>query len=93
MQQFDEGGEATVHEGARLFFPGALPYDGQRAQAAQLATVWPGGKASRLYGALGAHWKTKKSAPALEALALAAVSDQPGAPVVGLAVVTGAPTP
>lgn len=93
MQQFDEGGEATVHEGARLFFPGALAYEGQHAQAAQLATVWPGGKASRLYEALGAHWKTKKSGPALNALALAAVSDQPGAPVVGLCVVTGVPPP
>lgn len=93
MQQFDEGGEATVHEGARLFFPGALRFEGQHAQAAQLATVWPGGKASRLYGAMAAHWKTKKSAPALKALALAALSDQPDAVLAGLALVTGVPTP
>jgi hypothetical protein len=93
MQQFDEGGEATVNEGARLFFPGALKYEGQQAQATQLATVWPGGKASRLYDALGAHWKTKKSEPALKQLALAAVSDQPGATLQGLALVTGVPAP
>ncbi|MEW5741860.1 MAG: hypothetical protein AB1938_23295 [Myxococcota bacterium] len=93
MQQFDEGGEATVHEGARLFFPGLLQYEGQHAEAAQLATVWPGGKASRLYDALGAHWKTKRSEPALKQLALAAASDQPGAALAGLGLVTGVPAP
>jgi hypothetical protein len=93
MQQFDEGGEATVHEGARLFFPGLLRYEGQHAQAAHLAGVWPGGKASRLYDALVAHWKTKKSEPALRQLALAAASDQPGAALAGLALVTGVPAP
>lgn len=91
MQQFDEGGEATVGEGARLFFPGALEYEDQHGQAAELASVWPGGKASRLYEAMGAHWKTKRSEPALERLALAAVSDQPDATVSGLALVTGVP--
>lgn len=93
MQQFDEGGEATVHEGARLFFPGGLRFDGQHAQAAQLAAVWPGGKASRLYAALAAHWKTKRTEPALKALALAARSDQPDAALAGLALVTGVPAP
>jgi len=93
MQQFDEGGEATVDEGARLFFPGALVYEGQHGQAAQLANVWPGGKASRLYDALGGHWKTKRSEPALKQLALAAVSDAPGASLAGLALVTGVPPP
>lgn len=93
MQQFDEGGEATVHEGARLFFPGLLRYEGQHAQAQQLSTVWPGGKASRLYDALGAHWKTKKSEPALKQLALAALSDQPEASPAGLALVTGVSAP
>ena len=28
-QQFDEGGEATVADGCRLFFPGGLQYEGQ----------------------------------------------------------------
>ena len=35
------------------------------------------------------HWKTKKTQVALEKLALAAVSDAPGADLSGLAVVTG----
>jgi hypothetical protein len=89
MQQFDEGGEATVHEGSRLFFPGGLTYEGQHHDAAQLANVWRGGKASRLYAALSAHWKTKKSERALQQLALAAVSDEPEAAIGGMALVTG----
>ena len=56
-----EGGEATVHEGSRLFFPGGLVYEGQHGEAQAFAAVWRGGKASRLYAALGAHWKTKKT--------------------------------
>lgn len=91
MQQFDEGGEATVAEGGRLFFPGQLAYEGQHHDAQQLATVWRGGKASRLYEALGAHWKTKKTERALLQLALAAQSDEPGAALGGLALVTGVP--
>ncbi len=93
MQQFDEGGEATVHEGSRLFFPGALLYEGQHAEAASLSTVWRGGKASRLYAAFTSHWKTKKTERALLQLALAALSDEPGSALGGLALVTGGPTP
>lgn len=91
MQQFDEGGEATVHEGSRLFFPGALTYEGQHHEAQSLASVWRGGKASRLYAAMTAHWKTKKTERALSQLALAALSDEEGAQVGGLALVTGVP--
>lgn len=89
-QAFDEGGEATVNEGHRLFFTGTLSYDGQPQTAAQLAEVWNGGKASRLYEALEGHWKTKRSGPALEQLARAAVSDEHEAPT-GLALITGLP--
>ncbi len=88
-QQFDEGGEATVHEGARLFFPGLLDYDGQVGTAEAFAEVWSGGKASRLYEALRVHWKTKRSAAALEQLGKAALADQPHASLSGLALVTG----
>lgn len=93
MQQFDEGGEATVHEGSRLFFPGALTYEGQHHDAQQFATAWRGGKASRLYAALSAHWKTKKTERALLQLALAAVSDEENASLGGLALVTGVAPP
>ncbi|MFT3711864.1 MAG: hypothetical protein QM817_29850 [Archangium sp.] len=93
MQQFDEGGEATVHEGSRLFFPGELVFEGQHAQADSFATVWRGGKASRLYEALGAHWKTRKTEKALVALAQAALSDEPRGSVGGLALVTGVAAP
>jgi hypothetical protein len=89
MQQFDEGGEATVHEGHRLFFPGRLEYEGQPSMAPQLAEAWTGGKASRLYEALFDHWKTKRSAAALATLAKAALSDKPGAQVAGMALVSG----
>jgi len=89
-QAFDEGGEATVHEGHRLFFTGTLSYDGQPPTAEQLAEAWNGGKASRLYEALEGHWKTKRSGPALEQLARAAISDVPGAPT-GLGLITGLP--
>jgi len=90
-QQFDEGGEATVNEGARLFFPGGLQYENQHGNAESFVTVWPGGKASRLYEAFTQHWKTKKTAAALEKLTRAAVSDAPGSDLSGLAVVTGVP--
>lgn len=89
MQQFDDGGEATVREGSRLFFPGALVFEGQHAQGAEFASVWRGGKASRLYAGLAAHWKTKKTERALHQLALAARSDEPDASLSGLALVTG----
>ncbi len=90
-QQFDEGGEATVNEGARLFFPGGLTYENQHGNAESFATVWSGGKASRLYEAFTQAWKTKKTAPALEKLARAAISDAPGSDLSGLALVTGVP--
>ena len=91
MQQFDEGGEATVHEGSRLFYPGGLSYEGQHHEAQDFATVWRGGKASRLYKALTAHWKTKKTERALSQLALAALSDEGSAQLGGMALVTGVP--
>lgn len=89
MQQFDEGGEATVREGFRLFFPGALDYPGQVSRASDLAELWWGGKASRLYEALGAHWRTRKTEKALEALVRAALSDRPNSPHSGMGLVTG----
>jgi LSD1 subclass zinc finger protein len=93
MQQFDEGGEATVDEGHRLFFPGELVYENQHSVAESLATVWRGGKASRLYEALSVHWKTRKTEKALVQLAHAALSDEPKGSVGGLALVTGVPAP
>lgn len=89
-QAFDEGGEATVEEGSRLFFPGTLELAGHPSTAEQLAAEWPGGKASRLYEAFERHWKTKRSGPALERLWRAAVSDRPSSPL-GFALVTGLP--
>jgi hypothetical protein len=91
-QQFDEGGEATVNEGSRLFFPGGLAYEGQHGSAESFATVWNGGKASRLYEAFTLHWKTKKTRAALEKLVRAAASDLPDADLTGLALVTGLPS-
>lgn len=91
MQQFDEGGEATVREGSRLFFPGALDYPGQFSRATDLAEAWWGGKASRLYEALTAHWRTRRTDKALEGLVRAALSDRPGASAGGLGLVTGVP--
>ncbi len=91
MQQFDDGGEATVHEAGRLFFPGALVFEGQHQEGAAFASVWRGGKASRLYAGLAGHWKTKKTERALLQLALAARSDEPEAVLSGLALVTGVP--
>lgn len=88
MQQFDEGGEATVSEGSRLFFPGALEYEGQHAQASAFAEVWHGGKASRLYAQMSSHWKTKKTERALQQLALAASADAPDSALNGLALIT-----
>ena len=89
MQQFDEGGEATVHEGHRLFFPGGARYEGEHSTAEQLSTVWNGGKASRLYEAFTEHWKTKKTQPALEKLIRALRSDQSDEDLSGVALVTG----
>ncbi len=91
LQQFDEGGEVTIAEGGRLFFPGGLSYEGEHGSAESFATVWRGGKASRLFEALLHHWKTKKSGNALEAILKAALSDEAGADVSGFALVTGLP--
>ncbi|HEX4621838.1 MAG TPA: hypothetical protein VH208_09765, partial [Myxococcaceae bacterium] len=89
IQQFDEGGTTGVRGGGRVFLTGALQYEGQFGQVEQLAGVWPGGKASRLYEAILEHWKTKKTDRALMKLALAAASD--GAEdVTGLALVSEA---
>lgn len=93
MQQFDEGGEATVHEACRLFFPGELVFEGQHHDGQQFATVWRGGKASRLYEALTTHWKTRKTERALLQLALSARSDEPSASLGGLCLVTGVALP
>lgn len=89
MQQFDEGGEVTVGPGERLLFPGRLAYHGDAPTAEALAERWPGGKASRLYQALADHWKTPRAAAALELLARAALSDQPGSSAAGLGLVGG----
>lgn len=89
QQQFNEGSEATVNPGGRLFFPGPLEYEGEHHQAESLAEVWPGGKASRLYETLTVHWKTKNTAKALERLVLAAASDADIPDAVGIALVTG----
>jgi LSD1 subclass zinc finger protein len=92
MQQFDEGGEATVNPGHRLFFPGGARYEGSPHTPPQLAEVWPGGKASRLYEAMREHWKTKKGEVALGRLARALLSDQPEAGLSGVLLVTALPT-
>jgi hypothetical protein len=89
MQQFDEGGEATVEAGHRLFFPGGARYEGWQATPGRLAEEWPGGKASRLYEAMREHWKVKKGEVALEKLARALLSDQPEAGLSGVLLVTG----
>ena len=78
-----------MHEGARLLFPGLLDFEGQVGTAEALAEVWSGGKASRLYEAMRVHWKTKRSAAALDQLGKAALADQPSASLSGLALVTG----
>jgi hypothetical protein len=89
MQQFDEGGEATVNPGARLFFPGPLEYEGEQHLAEYFGQAWSGGKASRLYEAMREHWKTKKTDAALTKLARAAAADAKLASVVGMGLVTG----
>lgn len=90
IQQFDEGGEATVSPGCRLFFPGALDYPGSASRGEDLARLWRGGKSSALYRALVSHWRTKRSAPALEKLALAVLGD--GGVPEGLALVSNRAT-
>lgn len=75
LQQFDEGGEATVGPGRRLFFPGAQNFRGQVSTGQALAELWPGGKASALYQSLFAHWRTKNTGQALQELLLATTGD------------------
>ncbi len=89
QQQFDSGGEATVQVGHRLFFTGGLATDRDHQHAASFAEEWNGGKASRLYEALREHWKTRRAAPALERLALAAGADEAQADFSGLALISG----
>lgn len=82
-QCFDEGGEATVPEGARQFFPGSLPFYTKPARAEDLAQAWYGGKASALYQALFCHWRTPGTARALARFLQAAESDRPDAALDG----------
>lgn len=82
-QSFDEGGEATVPEGARQFFPGSLPFYRKPSRAEDLAEAWTGGKASALYQALFGHWRTPDTARALARFLQAAESDCPDAALDG----------
>jgi len=85
---FDQGGEAWLADGGRLFFPGALDAAGTVTALDGFAERWNGGKASRLYEAARAHWKTKSSERALEKLGRAAASDAKVSALPGLALVT-----
>ncbi len=89
QQQFDEGGECTIHENARLFFPGALGYEGNVIKAQDFSERWYGGKSSHLYEALRLHWRTRKSEKALMKIVRAAAADTSHAGTQGLALVTG----
>ena len=91
LQQFDEGGEATVGPGRRLFFPGAQSYRGEVATGQALSEQWPGGKASALYQTLFAHWRTKNSGQALTEFVLATTGD--GGVADGLALVSNVESP
>lgn len=75
---FDEGGEATVPEGARQFFPGSLAFLKKPERVEDLSHCWFGGKASSLYGAIFSHWRTPVQNKALAKLLQAAESDVPG---------------
>lgn len=87
-QFFDGGGEASVYDRSRLYFPGALPIKEHAPGGAELAQRWVGGKASALYGALFAHWRTSKTERALEKLLRAARADQPEVAMAGSALLT-----
>lgn len=89
QQQFDEGGECTVKEGARLFFPGRLEYEGNVIKASEFSERWHGGKASHLYEALRLHWRTKKGEKALTKMVRAARADVGSERALDLALVTG----
>lgn len=77
-QKFDEGGEASTAVRSRLFFPGDLPFEGPVAGTKAVGEIWHGGKASALYGALFAHWRTSNTSKALKKFLLAAMGDVPG---------------
>ncbi len=87
-QFFDEGGEASVYERSRLYFPGALPLPSHAANGPDLGQRWVGGKASALYGALFAHWRSSKTERALEKLLRAAQADRNGVDLTGSALLT-----
>ena len=89
QQQFDEGGECTIHEHARLFFPGALQYEGNAIKARDFSERWYGGKSSHLYEAMRLHWRTRKSEKALRKFIRAAAADTSHSAAQGLALVTG----
>ncbi len=89
QQQFDEGGECTIHEHARLFFPGALVYEGNVIKAQDFSERWYGGKSSHLYEAMRLHWRTRKSEKALGKIIRAAAADTSHSAAQGLALVTG----
>lgn len=86
-QNFDEGGEASVDEGARQFFPGTLAFFKTPQKVEDLAHCWQGGKASALYGALFAHWRTPNPGLALAKLLGAAQADLPQHEVAGCCLV------
>lgn len=89
QQQFDEGGECTIKENGRLFFPGGLAYEGNVIKAQDFSERWYGGKSSHLYEALRLHWRTRKSEKALMKILRAAAADTSSDAVHGLALVTG----
>ncbi len=89
QQQFDEGGECTVHQHARLFFPGALAYEGNVIKAQDFSERWYGGKSSHLYEAMRLHWRTRKSEKALMKMVRAAAADTSRSAAQALALVTG----
>ena len=90
QQQFDEGGELTLHDHERVFFPGMLDYEGEIAKAEDLAGRWFGGKSSHLYEALRLHWRTRRCGRMLEKIFAAVHADvSPRAEVRGLGLITG----
>jgi hypothetical protein len=89
LQAFDEGGEATVQKGARLWFTGQLEYADEPSNAKDLAARWPGGRASRLYSVLKHHWRWKSSDAFFQQAWEAAARDVADATPHGLLVITG----
>jgi DNA-directed RNA polymerase subunit RPC12/RpoP len=86
-QMFDEGGEATVPEGTRLFFPGSIPFRKSPKTVLELAHTWYGGKASAFYGALFAHWRTPDGLSCLNQVLSAVRADVPEAALDGCCLV------